>query len=268
VLERYIKRFNIDKPIVVADAGLLSKSNIDALCESGYQFILGARIKNESHTVIKSILMLDLADGEVGSIHKNDGTTLYVSNSLKRARKDEKNRERGLNKLEKSLTSGKLTKGNINNRGYNKYLKMEGEIIISIDYHKYEQDKRWDGLKGYLTNTTLAGSDVVEIYNSLWKIERAFRISKTDMKIRPVYHRLRERIESHICISFMSYLVYKELERVLAENGQGISMETAIEQINKMHEIIVMHDNGVYQNYRLKNNTTQQLILDIISREF
>jgi hypothetical protein len=69
-------------------------------------------------------------------IKKDDNTTLIISYSKARARKDRHNRERGLKKLEKQLSSGKLTKANINNRGYNKYLKLEGEVKTEIDKEK------------------------------------------------------------------------------------------------------------------------------------
>ncbi len=91
----------------------------------------------------------------------------------------------------------------------------DGDLTINIDYQKYDNDRKWDGIKGYITNTDLSNDLVVTRYRDLWQIERAFRISKTDLQIRPVYHRRRDRIESHICISFMAYLMYKELERLL-----------------------------------------------------
>lgn len=167
ILEKFEKRFDLNKPIVVADAGLLSSQNILALKENGYTFILGARIKNESKLIKDQIQELNLEDGQVAQINKPDETTLFVSYSNKRAKKDISNRERGLKRLEKSLKAGRLTKSNINNRGYNKYLKMHGELTIDIDYDKFNKDSSWDGLKGYITNTTLAGDEVIENYNRL-----------------------------------------------------------------------------------------------------
>ena len=76
------------------------------------------------------------------------------------------------------MYSGKLSKKHINNRGYNKYLKLTGDITVSIDYEKFENDSVWDGLKGYITNTTLSKRRVIENYQQLWHIEKAFRISK------------------------------------------------------------------------------------------
>jgi transposase len=121
------------------------------------------------------------------------------------------NREKGLRRLEKKIKAGKLTKSNINKRGYNKYLNLEGESKVSINREAFDRDSKWDGLKGYITNTSLTKDEIIGNYGHLWKIEKAFRISKTDLRIRPIFHRLRHRIEAHIVISFVAYKVYKEL---------------------------------------------------------
>jgi len=92
--------------------------------------------------------------------------------------------------LEKQVKTGKLTKASINNRGYNKFLKIVGTASVNIDYDKISEEKKWDRLKGYVTNTKLTVDQVIENYQPLWKIEHAFRISKNELKIRPIYHRL------------------------------------------------------------------------------
>jgi len=264
VLEKFEKRFNFEKPIVVADAGLLSRDNVDTLTQNGYAFILGARIKNESNAIRQEIEKTPFSEGSIIKLQKKDATKLYVSYSGSRAKKDKSNRERGLKRLEKSLKTGRLTKSNINNRGYNKYLKMEGDVSVTIDYTKFKNDAKWDGLKGYITNTQLTGQQVIDSYNNLWKIERAFRISKTDLKIRPIYHRLKERIEAHICISFVAYVLYKDLERILSISTD-ISIKKAIEKINKMYEIVVELSNNKKHIIRLKNNNTQQKIIEAVN---
>jgi transposase len=180
-----------------------------------------------------------MKNGESQVIEKGDGLKLIISYSEKRAKKDKYNRERGLKKLRKLLNTGKLTKANINNRGYNKYLKMQGDIEISIDEEKYEADARWDGLKGYLTNTHLTNDEIIENYGHLWKIEKAFRISKHDLKVRPIYHRLQRRIEAHITINFIAYKVYKELERQLKEKKSDLSPERVIEIAKTIYKVTV-----------------------------
>jgi len=193
VIEAFKHKYNLEKLIVVADAGLLSNDNITELQNKGYEYILAARIKNESNVVKKAILSVSLNNAESTIIQKDERTKIIISYSATRARKDEHNRKKGLQKLEKTIASGKLSKKNINNRGYNKYLKLEGDVAVSIDYQKYESDGCWDGLKGYLTNTALTQEEVIENYQQLWVIEKAFRISKTDLKIRPIYHRLKHK---------------------------------------------------------------------------
>ena len=71
----------------------------------------------------------------------------------------------------------------------------------------------------------------------LWQVEKAFRISKTDLRIRPIYHRLKDRIEAHICICFTAYTIYKELERLLKKNKISLSAEKAIEQIKEIRQL-------------------------------
>ena len=236
-LEEMSRKFHLNKPTVVADAGLLSKENIKALETNGYEYILGARIKNESEEIKEKILAMEFSDGMTVSIEKSGNTRLIVDYSASRAKKDAYNRKRGLARLEKQIKSGKLTKSHINNRGYNKYLTLSGDVVVEIDYEKYNNDGRWDGIKGYLTNTKLADKQVIENYKNLWQIEKAFRISKTDLRIRPIYHRIRNRIEAHICIAFAAYCILKELERVLQEEKSAISLKRASELTRNMYQI-------------------------------
>jgi transposase len=236
VLETFQKKFNLGKPIVIADAALLSNKNIKALKSEGYEFILGGRIKNESEQLKQKILSLQVSENYPKEIKSEHGR-LIVSYSRKRQKKDMADRLKGLKRLEKRLKSGKLTKEHINNRGYNKYLNLQGEINISIDYEKFEQDSAWDGLKGYVTNTSLSKKKVINAYYQLYQIEKAFRISKTDLKIRPVFHRLRNRIEAHICICFTAYAIYKELERLLIKNNITISPEKSLAEMNDIRQL-------------------------------
>ena len=268
-LEKISERFNLQKPIVVADSGLLSNTNIEALEEKSYQYIIGARIKNESKSIKKKILKTTLRDGQLESIKKSDHTRLIIGYSDKRARKDARNRERGLKRLEKKIKSGKLTKSNINNRGYNKYLKLEGDISIEIDYAQYEQDSQWDGLKGYITNSKLSKKQIVENYSNLWHIEKAFRMSKTDLRIRPIYHKLKRRIEAHICISFTAYTVYKELERTLKNEKSNLSIERSKELTHNMYEITyTLPESKHTKSKLLRMDDEQAKLYQIIQKNF
>lgn len=236
IIDEFKEKYNLEQLIIVADSGLLSNQNVIELQEKNYEFILGARIKNESKSIKQKILSLNLENGESTIIKRGD-LKLIITYSDTRAKKDKHNREKGLRRLEKRIGSGKLTKANINNRGYNKYLKLEGEIKIVLDRDKFEQDARWDGLKGYLTNAKLNKDEILENYGHLWQIEKAFRIAKTDLKIRPIYHRRQRRIETHICLTFAAYKIYKELERQLKVRKSDLSPEKVIEILQNIYQI-------------------------------
>lgn len=262
VIEAFKERYQLGQIVVVADAGLLSDKNIKAICQKNYQYILGARIKNEPETIKQLLLSLKLNDGESKCITKPDGQKLIISYSTKRNKKDAFNRQRGLKKLEKALAKGKLTKQHINNKGYNKYLKLDGEISIRIDYAKFKEDEKWDGLKGYLTNTQLTKEEVIEHYKQLWFIEKTFRISKSDLKIRPIYHHLKKRIEAHICIAFAACKLYKELERQLNLMKAGISTEKAIDILKTIYAMNIRspYSNTKHTRLLIKNEEQSQLM--------
>ena len=102
---------------------------------------------------------------------------------------------------------------------------------------KFETDAAWDGIKGYVTNTRLTPEKVIESYGNLWLIERAFRFNKFDLAVRPIYHRLRNRIEGHICICFTAYTILLELERILKAAKSDITIHRAQELTKNMYAI-------------------------------
>ena len=148
------------------------------LQQAGYKYILGARIKNESSDVKQWILSLDKGGNVSHELKRPNGEHLIVSYSERRAKKDAYNRARGIARLRKTYKSGHDTKQQVNRRGYNKFLEISKDIDVSISEEKIAEDCKWDGLKGYITNTDLDAERVIDQYHGLWVIERAFRISK------------------------------------------------------------------------------------------
>lgn len=269
MLENIQKKYEFGKPIVVADAAMLSKQNLKNLRDRRYQFIIGARIKNENEDVKREILKhaKGLKDGKSFVLKKTDGTKLIVSYSDKRKRKDAHNREKGLSKLRRLVKSGLLTKESINNRGYNKFLTLKSEVSVEIDEAKVKDDQLWDGLKGYITNTLLSADNIIGNYRHLWQIEKAFRISKTDLRIRPVYHYRKKRIEAHICIAFVAYTIYKELERLLEQNNAGFSPKRAAELTHNMYQIeyVLPHSKKTRKKI-LKMDQEQSMLYNIMQK--
>jgi transposase len=268
-LQKIQKKYSFGRPTVIADSALLSKKNLENLGSAEYHFIIGARIKNETDEITAEILKRSkgMKDKDSLTIKKKDGTRLIVTYSDKRAHKDAHNREKGLRKLRKRIKSGRLTKEHINNRGYNKFLTLKGNVAVSVDEDRVETDKQWDGLKGYITNTRLTPKTVVENYSHLWQIEKAFRISKTDLRIRPIYHYRRRRIEAHICIAFVAYTIYKELERLLAKRNIEMSGKRASELTHTMYELeYTLPRSNKTEKIILKMNAEQQLLYNSIHR--
>jgi transposase len=267
VLQRIRQEYGFDKPVVVADAAMLSEDNLEALDRNEFPFIVAARIRNETKAVQEEILTrcVGLANGQSAEIRKSSGHRLIVTYSDKRARKDAYNRDRGVKRLQKRISSGKLTKENLNNRGYNKFLRLQGEISIEIDEKKIVDSAKWDGLKGYLTNTGLSPTAVLENYGQLWHVEKAFRISKTDLRIRPMYHRRRGRIEAHVLISFVAYTIYKDLERRLAEARIALSPQRVAELTQTMYEMTFgLPDDPEIHHTLLQMDPDQQRVYDLL----
>lgn len=258
VINSFKKRYGIDQLVIIADSGLLSKGNIEQLTSTHQKFILGARIKSETESIKKQIISKPLKNNECHIIQKTHDLRLVINYTDKRAKKDAYNRSRGLARLEKSLKKGKFNKSNLNKRGYNKYLRLTGNMDISIDYEKFELDAKWDGLKGYITNTDLSPIDLLANYSELWRIEKAFRISKTDLQIRPVFHRLERRIKAHICISFTAYKLYKELERQLLELQSPFSTQRTIELIKTIYGINIQHPSTSMHKVIIQTNLPEQ----------
>ena len=215
VVEDFVKKFDLKDFVVVADSGLMNKDNVADLEKKKYKYILGAKIKSENQKIKSWIFSLNKQDGSFYEYKKTKQTRLIVGYSDNRAKKDRYNREKGVKRLEKEYKNQTLTKDKVNKRGYNKFLEISDDIKVSINYDKIKEDERWDGLKGYFTNTNLPAKMVYEEYSGLWQIENAFRVTKGTLELRPMFHFTKKRIEAHICICFVAYKVYKELERIL-----------------------------------------------------
>ena len=242
VLKKFQDRFQLDKkPIVVADRGMLNNDNIAYLENNNYKYILAYKIKNISNDLkeeIKNLIFIDdnvthniefkkvisFADenDKKQTIHVNQ--RLVLSYSTQRAKKDRYNRNKAVQRLENKIKSSKtITKKDLKLSYYAKYIDLDdnnSKITFNINNQKIIEDEKLDGIKGFVTNDfTLTANEIIEHYNNQYEVERAFRISKTDLKIRPIYHRLETRIKAHILISFVSYAIYKEFERKLKINN-------------------------------------------------
>lgn len=245
VIDDFIQRFSLSDFVIVADAGLMSKRNVKLLEDAGYKYIIGARIHTETESLKKWILTQSKVSGKYHEHRYGESARLIQGYSTERAKKDAYNREKGVVRLRKAYASGKITKASVNKRGYNKFLEISKDIDVVISDAKIEEDSKWDGLKGYITNTSLTPTEVVEQYHGLWVVERAFRVTKGNLEARPIFHFTEKRIEAHICICFIAYKVYKELERIIKLAKIELSVDTVLKIAKTVATIkINMPNNG------------------------
>lgn len=228
MIDDFKQRFNLgDDFVVVADSGLMNSSNLKLLREGHYKYIIGARIKNECKE-IKEWALAQPKDGKCHECSRGSGERLILSYSKSRADREAYNRKRGVERLRKAYGSGTLTKDKVNKRGYNKFLEISKDVKVVINEDKINEDSQWDGLKGYITNTDIDAGLVIDQYHGLWVVERAFRISKGTLEMRPMFHFTERRIEAHVCICFVAYKVYKELERIVRIEKIGLSVDKVL----------------------------------------
>ena len=268
IIDDFVQRFLLTDFIVVADAGLLSRKNITLLKAAGYKFILGGRIKKESAAVQDWVLSLEKTPKKLYEKAINGDERIIISYSEERSAKDRHNRNRGIQRLRKAYASGKIKKKNINQRGYNKFLTIENDVMVSIDEAKIEADARWDGLKSYVTNTNLPAADVLEQYHGLWVVERAFRITKGSLEARPIFHFNERRIEAHICICFVAYKLYKELERLLRQLNIAISADKALDIAKTISTVTVVLPDGTMGTRTLLITDEHRLLAPLLPSNF
>lgn len=250
------QKYGLANFTVVADAGMLSADNLSFLTDHNISYIVGARIKSLSDDLTNRILTHDyMAQSVYRTTYNNQ--RLIVEYSRQRARKAELDRERLIAKLQQKLVKKRPMIHK------NKYVSVSGEqIVLGLDHQKIEKDRYFDGLKGYVTNRDNPHSDaeVIEQYHNLWKVERAFRMSKTDLQERPVYHQRVRRIQTHLLICFVSLLVMKEVEVRLRE--KDISLKRVIEMLSTVGQGVVQV--GETQLDTESDNTTEiQAILNL-----
>ena len=232
VLKEVKEQYDLDKVVFVADAGMFSRDNLKEFeklydKESKVTYIVGARIKNMTNKLKKQIINKDNYtqlndDMKVATFDLDDGKKLLVSHSIKRAQKDRYDREKNIQKLRDRFEKEKSPKSYLSNSGYKKYLQLEGaedsknsncEFKLVIDEDKIKEDSVWDGLKGIITNNSeLTDEEIISQYTNLWQVEESFRITKHDLKIRPIYHWKPSRVKAHLAISFMAYTLVRHLE--------------------------------------------------------
>ena len=210
VVKEFQKHHPNSKPIIVADAAMLSQENMQQLETEGYQYIVGARLANTPKSFIE--LMTSRLTKRDGDVIRLLYPTYHVicSYSEKRAKKDRREFDKQMAKALEVIShqeSGKRAK----------FVKksMDHKDSFILNEELTEKAEKLIGVKGYCTNISeaiLSNNQVIEYYHRLWHVEQAFRMSKTDLKTRPIFHYMHEAIKAHVLLCFMGLMMGKFLE--------------------------------------------------------
>ena len=252
------QRFSIRNLIFVADKAINSKKNLHLIKAAGYDYIVSARLKNSSKKVREVLfnpqdyhcLTVDQTTGEatfkykVLTDHKfsyrdEHGSAqqltdnLIITWSAERAQRDRKDRERQIDKAQKMIDKRHKVGAK---KGYQRYIATEGEHkVIGLDEDRIAEDAWWDGYYGIqASETNLDATAVIEAYHQLWKIEESFRVLKSTMRTRPIFHWTPKRIKGHFVACFMAFVLERALENKLKANKIDASPEAIKEAIQSL----------------------------------
>lgn len=271
VLDEIKKRYSIDKVVLVADAALMNKINLDALDEREINYIISARIKNSKKHIKQEILNKDSynsiskaldKDGSLKeetkakTINLDDGSLLIAYHNTVRARKDEHDRKKDLERIEKYLHS--TCKSKLTGSLRKSYVKIRKDSVIEIDFDKLENEKKYDGYFGLRTNIENADPmNILSSYRGLWQIEQTFRIAKTNLEIRPVFHYTPYRIRAHFIICYMALALIRNVEFNLKNSNCYIPYEQLHLMLDKMRKVKIIDSNNT--PFELTENPPHEL---------
>jgi len=265
LLEKIKEKHLIDKVVFVSDSGMFNEKNLQLLEEKGYEYIVGARLKNLPKELQKELLDSSrykdhFSDEEEEKTSvcelENNQRRLIVSHNTKRARKDACDREKAIEKLLQKLKKNKAPKTLLSNYGYKKFLKINGTAEVSLDEAKLLEQEKWDGLHGVISNSKeLTAREILAQYRGLWQVEESFRITKHDLKVRPIFHWTPSRIRAHIAICFLAFTCVRHLEYRTALQYKKISPEQIRKALMRIQVSILKHPNG--NRYAVPSQGTQ-----------
>lgn len=201
------KKHSIKDLTIVADSAMLSGENMKDLEGKGLGYIVGARVSNLPTTQIASISKnLGKKEGRFFQLETEKGT-LICDYSKKRAAKDRDDRKKQLLKAQHQITNpSKVTKRS-------RFIKQTRKLLFSLNEDLIKKDEMLDGIKGYYTNLkNVHPSLIISRYHDLWQVEKSFRIAKSDLLARPIFHYKETSIKAHVLIVFISLCITKSIE--------------------------------------------------------
>ncbi len=216
VMEAFKARHNLTDITVVADAGMLSATNLSALVTSGYTYIVGSRLSKIPYDIAEYQKTSQLADNQI--VTTKTATTnqrIIYQYREKRAALDLRNIEKQIEKVKKIVNGDTVAKKA-------KFLSITTKNK-HLNHNLIDKAKALVGIKGYVTNLNISDEQIITYYHQLWHVEQSFRMSKSDLKARPIFHHKRDSIEAHLTIVLAALAIGKTIE-----NRTGMSIKKLV----------------------------------------
>lgn len=227
VLEEFQKEHHLEKVTVVADAAMLSRTNLESLTDNGYHFIVGSRLTKIPYDIAQFQKQGVLTDNKIiDTKTKNDDYRIIYQYREKRAHLDIKNIEIQVAKAKRMINGIAPVKRN-------RFVSLESEKKI-LNQSLIDKAYALAGIKGYVTNLKLPPQEIINAYHQLFQVEASFRMAKSDLKARPIFHRKRDAIEAHLTIVFTSLAISRRME-----NLTGLSIKKIVKTIRPIRSGII-----------------------------
>jgi len=225
VIEAFQAQHGVSKVTVVADAAMLSSSNLEALSAAGYTYIVGSRLYKVPYDIAEYQKKAEMVDQQIMGEQK-DGYRVIYQYRAKRAALDLRNIEKQIAKARKVL-SGQIPVKRM------KFLSVTAKSK-KLNQKLIDKTRTLAGIKGYVTNLDIPDDQVIAYYHQLFQIEATFRMAKSDLRARPIYHQNREAIEAHLTIVLTALAISRAIER-----KTGISIKQFVKQLLPIRSGIV-----------------------------
>lgn len=277
-IDKWKEKFKIGDVCFIGDRAMFSDSNLEEMDKRGYKYIVAAKLRSLPEVMRNKILNssgykpaqvgdemawtgeFQYETDDIEDLKKSKATAKYISKyqetieknkerrfvvsfSEKRAICDNKKRSLIIEKIEKQLDKSADSAKLVSNAGVKKYTSNVGKSQAFVDQSKIDADSVWDGFHGVITNTAsdkATPGQVLMQYKRLVKIEDCFRVNKTTLKMRPIYHFKPERIRAHVAICYMAFSIVRQLEyrvRLMSK----LSISSIIEELNSVQSSIYVH---------------------------
>jgi hypothetical protein len=220
-IEAFMAAHKLEDVTIVADAGMVSEANREAIEDAKLSYVIGARIPEvpwcikdwrRHHPDGDQAVPEDQqvfvapwpATGAKKAAGRRDKVTYYQYRA-DRARRTLRGIDEQVSKAEKAVAGKVAVKRN-------RFVKLAGGTR-GVNRDLEAKARALAGFKAYITNMVDPDPEtVIRAYHQLWRIEQSFRMSKHDLQARPVYHRTRESIEAHLAVVFAALAITRLIE--------------------------------------------------------